>query len=116
MESVQAVLAVVAGLALRFGIPIALTILAVLWMRHLDARWKKDADEQRIKLYGTAVPAHNTRCWDVKKCTEAQKAKCTAYAHPELPCWQVFRDGNGALREGCLDCQVFRLAPLPVVG
>jgi hypothetical protein len=58
----------------------------------------------------------NTGCWDVKHCTPEQKAKCPAYAHKETPCWQFYRQKNGALREGCIGCDVFKQAPVPIAS
>ena len=115
MTNYQAVMNVVLGLLLRLGIPVVLMIVLVLLMRRIDQKWKEEAERERVRLYGSASAARNTRCWDVKKCSEECKAKCTAYARQEVPCWQLFRDQNGVLRESCLGCNVFREAPIPIL-
>jgi hypothetical protein len=104
----NATLAVIFGLLLRLGIPLAITILVFTLLRRLDARWQREAAAEQH----APVPARP--CWEVKGCSADKMKTCPAVAHPETPCWQVFRSKEGALREGCLDCDVFRLAPAPV--
>ncbi len=106
MENVYPFMAMLLGLVLRIGIPVFITVLVVLFLRWLDERWQKESVDQRV------VTARNIRCWDIQRCSEQQRASCSAYAHPEVPCWQHFRDPEGALREQCLGCQVFLKAPV----
>ena len=115
MTGFQGLLNIILGLLFRLGIPISLTIILVLLMRRLDQKWKEEAARERLRLYGSASVAKNTRCWDAKKCSEENKAKCPAYARQDVPCWQLLRDQNGTLRESCLGCNVFREAPIPVL-
>lgn len=107
METLTSFLAVLIGLIVRLAIPIAGTIIAIYFLRKLDAHWQAEA-----KLPPT--PAHKTECWNVKGCSPEQKKKCTAASSP-LPCWQVFRQPNGYLREECISCQVFVNAPTPAL-
>ncbi len=101
------------GLIARLGIPVALTVLLARWLARLDARWQEEARRGVQPLPGANL-IRNTGCWDVKHCAPEQKAKCLAFARQEIPCWQVFRQKNGALREGCTGCVVFVKAPVPV--
>ena len=57
---------------------------------------------------GLAAP----RCWDVKGCTESQKAQCAAPQHPEMPCWQARFDAEGHIPEDCVNCDTFQRYPL----
>ncbi len=103
----DAVLAFVLGLLVRIGIPVAVTALIFFLLRRLDERWQKEA---------LAIPVISSQrpCWETKGCSEQKRKDCPAFAQPNIPCWQVFRTKNGLLREECLGCDVFRLAPSPV--
>ena len=107
METITSVLAIIAGLLLRLAIPIAGTILVVTLLRKLDARWQREAQL-------SPLPVAKIECWKVKGCTAAQKKNCTAASSP-LPCWQVFREPNGYMRERCISCEVFIDAPIPAL-
>ncbi|MCX6035377.1 MAG: hypothetical protein NTV38_10440, partial [Chloroflexi bacterium] len=96
------------GLLLRVGIPVAVTALIFFLLRSLDERWQKEA--QAIPVISSQRP-----CWEIKGCSEENRKNCPAIAQPNVPCWQVFRTKNGLLREECLGCDVFRLAPVPVL-
>lgn len=102
-------LAIVLGVLLRITIPIAVTIILVIVFKRLDERWKKAADSD-----GPAtVQAKNVGCWEINKCPAELRAQCEAYANPDIPCWQVFREDDGMLRERCLGCDIFKHAPVP---
>ena len=100
------VLTFVLGLLLRIGIPVTVTALIFFLLRRLDERWQKEA---------LAIPVISSQqpCWEIKGCSEEKRKHCPASATPNIPCWQVFRTKNGLLREECLGCDVFRLAPVP---
>jgi len=110
MDPLSTFLTIIVGLLLRFGIPIALTAVVIYLLKRLDEHWQADARRELI----VAPMAHNTGCWDVKNCSPEQRKKCSAYSHPETPCWQQYRDKRGYLQEQCLGCDVFRQAPVPV--
>lgn len=112
MDAIHALVTIAVGLTIRLGIPIALTALLILILRRLDERWQAQARQEPL-----ALPlARNTGCWDVKKCSAEQRARCSAYAHPDTPCWQHFRARDGTLRKSCLGCDVFLKAPIPVTS
>jgi hypothetical protein len=113
MSGFEAVLTVVVGLLVRFAVPIALTIFAVWFFRRLDRRWQAEAQE-RTQLQIALTTAKRTPCWEQKKCSEESRASCPVYAQKNLPCWQVLREKDGNLKPACLDCGVFRDAPMPV--
>jgi hypothetical protein len=108
METIMAVLAVITGFALRLAIPIAITALAIYFLRRLDARWKKEAEGQL--LYPVV---EKPKCWEINGCNAEKRATCIGYQSKQ-PCWQAFRQENGYLQEHCLRCDVFRKAPVPV--
>ena len=101
------VLTFITGVLLRLGIPIALTALVFALLHRLDKRWREEA------LALPVIPAGKP-CWEIKGCPEERKKNCLAVAHPNTPCWQVFRTRDGVMKETCLGCDVFRQAPVPV--
>lgn len=109
MEWLSTLSAVLIGFVLRLGLPIAITVLIVLFLRYLDRRWQREAFQESPPLR----PAHNPGCWVSKRCPEEMRRACQAYQHPELPCWLVLRQKDGRLQERCLLCEIFRQAPLP---
>ncbi len=113
MSALEVVLIFVIGVVVRFAIPIALTIVAIWLFRKLDARWQAEAAE-RVRAQMALMPALRTPCWEQNQCPAERRATCPAYAQKDVPCWQVFRDKDGNLKLACLDCVVFRDAPVAV--
>jgi hypothetical protein len=109
METITTTLAVLAGLLLRFGLPILVMAVAVYFLRRLDNRWQEEA---RQRMADVVTQAPQTPCWEVHNCQN--KEQCVAYVKPGTPCWQQFRSDEGLLKESCLDCSIFRNAPVPV--
>jgi hypothetical protein len=109
METITTILAVLTGILLRFGLPILVMAIAVYFLRRLDNRWQQEAKE---RMAGSLASTPQTPCWEVHNCQN--KEQCTAYVNRGTPCWQQFRSDEGLLKESCLDCSVFRNAPVPV--
>jgi hypothetical protein len=106
MNNVFDLLTILIGVALRIVIPSLITVLAVFFLRRLDARWQSE---------GKASPllVKKPECWKINKCSPALRKNCPGYLSP-LPCWQARRLPNGYLRNECLDCKIFHTAPIPV--
>jgi hypothetical protein len=113
MEWINEFSAIVVGLAIRFGIPVGLTLLVVLAFKQLDERWRKSAQENRNQLAVAGLAPRNIGCWLINNCSAESLANCKAFTHPETPCWQVFRDDQGRLKESCRGCRIFIEAPIP---
>ena len=113
MSVPDATLAFVVGVLIRFAIPVALTLAAIWFFRKLDQRWKAEAEEL-TRLQMALALAKRTPCWEQKQCPPEKLDSCPVYAQKELPCWQIMRDKNGNLKPACLECGVFRNAPLPI--
>jgi|SRR3990172_6126777 len=107
MEAIFSFLAILAGVLLRLVVPIAGTAVLIHFLRRLDARWQTEAQLQPI-------PVQKPECWKITGCSARQQKNCAAKTST-LPCWQVFRQPNGYLREGCLSCKVFIDAPIPAL-
>ena len=112
MENIDALLSVFAGLLIRLGIPLIGTILVIMLLRKLDNRWKAEA----VESMNAPMQAAPEPCWEFNNCSPEAMENCPAAQNPSTPCWQLFRNDKGVLREECLGCEVFRLAPLPVTG
>ncbi len=131
MESLAAIGAAVVGIAIRIVIPLLVTVLIAWGLRKLDARWQHEAEEQRervLRSARTAAPALlrltkggngrkpppvSPNCWEWRHCPPETRNACPAYLQAGIPCWQVFRGTSGRLPEECLECDVFRVAPVP---
>lgn len=110
MEWLPTTLAMILGILLRIAVPVLVTILFIFLLRKLDERWKAESDLGDVML----VKPGNVGCWEINMCPEDMRAKCKAYQNQDTPCWQVFRNENGRLKERCIGCDVFRHAPVPV--
>jgi hypothetical protein len=107
MEWINSVLVVLAGLGLRLAIPIGITLLAVYVLHKVDVRWQEEAAQLPLP-----VEVEKLHCWEIHNCPAEKAKSCTTPASAE-PCWQLHRQSNGYLAEACLNCQVFRQAPIP---
>jgi hypothetical protein len=108
MEWMMSILTFAAGLLVRLLVPLALTAFLVWLLGRLDEKWQAGRPASQA-----ATLARNSGCWIAKECSPEQQARCDARAHPEMPCWQYFRQPDGTLQERCLACKIFREAPLP---
>lgn len=106
METINALLAVIAAFLVRLAIPILVTLAAVYFLKRLDSHWQSEGETQPVLV-------EKPECWKVNKCPPAQRKTCPGYLSP-LPCWQARRLPNGYLRSECLDCEIFRNAPVPL--
>ena len=105
MESMPHV-SYLAGILVRLAVPIAITLLAAYGLRRLDQRWQQQATSNQSSAAGLI------KCWVLNDCPSEQRANCAVYQERRLPCWQAFRDEAGRLPTRCLDCDVFRQAPV----
>jgi hypothetical protein len=111
----NAVAALLIGIMIRFGLPILITALVVWTLKRLDARWQAEIDERRIQsMEGVAI--QEIKCWELQNCLEEERGDCVAFQNPAIPCWQHFRNGQGELREDCLECEIFRITPITIAA
>jgi hypothetical protein len=106
MTNIYDLFAVLAGVALRLVIPLLITGLAVFFLRRLDKRWQSEGIDRPLLV-------KKPECWKINKCSPALRKNCPGYLSP-LPCWQAMRLPNRTLRNECLDCKIFRSAPIPL--
>jgi hypothetical protein len=108
MEDSYSLVAILIGLLLRLALPVAVTMVAIFFLRKLDLHWQEQAEHESNRPVGEKVS-----CWELKNCPVEKRKGCPAPSSPQ-PCWQVNRLPNGYLQEECLDCVIFRNAPTPV--
>jgi len=106
MDALDTLLVLVAGVVIRFAIPVGITAVMIYFLRKLDARWQ--AEGQSVDQALVEKP----RCWEANNCSPEQMASCPGYLSDQ-PCWQAFRTEDGHLKEKCLGCSVFHHAPIP---
>jgi hypothetical protein len=105
---IETVIVFLGWTVLRIGLPVLITAIVVLWLKQLDANWKEEAILEGEA--DEALPA----CWELLNCPPGRRAGCPAYQHAEIACWQVFRLEDGGLKPACLDCEVYRRAPVAI--
>jgi hypothetical protein len=110
MENWNVLLTIITGLILRIGLPIAATVIVILFLRMLDNRWRVEARQNLL----VPVVASSAPCWEITGCSQEQRENCPASKQSASPCWQFFRSKHGTLKETCLGCEVFRQAPLMI--
>jgi hypothetical protein len=98
---------VLVGILLRIALPLLIMAGLVYILRRLDARWREEA----IYHQKFETAKDQKHCWEIKGCSAERMANCEATKTDE-PCWQVFRKTNGYLMDECLQCPVFRSAPV----
>lgn len=114
MEGLMSLGAILVGFIARLGIPLLATAILIFFLRRMDIRWQREAAEALgVQETGSAL-FQQIRCWTSKECPQEGRERCPAFLKKQQPCWQVFRDEEGRLREECLDCPVFQKAPVPV--
>ena len=104
-NSLIEIIAVLVGILLRLGIPIALTLLLAMFLKWLDKRWQAEAEMERIEVAVLAQSSGKQRpCWEIHNCPQNLRKNCKAYANPATPCWELFRV-NGHLKPACRTCK-----------
>jgi hypothetical protein len=114
MEGLIGTGAVILGLLLRFGIPILVTGFFIWVLRRLDERWQREGTKLEAADPIESPLFSNLRCWILNDCTPEQRERCPAFIEAVRPCWQVHRNGNGDMKDKCIDCEIFQTAPIPV--
>jgi uncharacterized membrane protein YraQ (UPF0718 family) len=111
----EEILAVVGMFLLRLGVPLVITLAVGYWLRRLDAKWQTEAqaqwEQEELPAELKALERPEQPCWEIKGCTEAQKARCPACKAWDIPCWVAQLRATGRLPAGCPDCALFSLSP-----
>jgi len=102
MPSLEHILSLIAGLLIRIGLPVTVSLGILYALKKLDKKWQKE------QLSLPVIASGYEACWKVKNCPEDQRKACPAFQNPEVPCWQTFKATTGLLKDTCLDCGVFR--------
>lgn len=114
MNALEVFGAILLGLVVRFGLPVAATIALIWLFRRLDEKWRQEA-EQSLTEIQARIANQSMPCWEFNQCPESQREKCPSYQQRNKPCWQVYRRKDGTLEPRCLGCEFFRKAPIPLM-
>ena len=110
MDELTITAAVLIGILLRFGIPLALTFGLAWVLRRLDERWRLEAEQEAAQAKYKAQQAAllemwlQQPCWEINNCSQKQRALCKAFQQKDIPCWEIFRS-NGSLSTRCKNCE-----------
>lgn len=96
---------------LRLMVPLAVTVLVVWWLRHLDARWEmegraEDMATQVTSRGRTALREPDRPCWEIRGCSAEERQHCDVCRNSALPCWLVRMQLTGKLSGRCVGCGV----------
>lgn len=65
-------------------------------------------EERGFNLAGIKGMMSMAPCWEIKGCSEADRAQCDAYEHALEPCWIVRTKAKICEEEDCAACPVYR--------
>jgi MerR family transcriptional regulator/heat shock protein HspR len=65
-------------------------------------------EEHGLNLAGIRAMMSMIPCWELKPCTEADRATCDAYHKPLAPCWAVKVKGDHCQELDCRACHVYQ--------
>jgi len=65
-------------------------------------------EERGFNIAGIKAMMSLAPCWEIKGCSEADRASCDAYEHALEPCWIVKTKADICKEEDCANCPVYR--------
>jgi hypothetical protein len=109
----QDTLVILGMLALRLGVPIALTAGICYVLNRAQASREAELSGQRAAhLRACAKEGKVVRqlhCWEIKRCDPETRPSCPAYHRQNLPCWLALQLAGHALGDECLRCGLYDL-------
>lgn len=92
---------------MRIALPLTLTFGIGAWA---ERKFRLSAQVEETARLAQAVLARRSKiipmqCWAIKHC---QDSNCSAFVHPELPCWEATQVARNVVREECLSCKLYR--------
>ena len=92
-----------AGLFLRFGVPLGLTIFLAWLLNNLDLSW---LNEMRGDSHAEKTVLHQKPqgCWILHKLP----LENSSFGDPQDACWKVRVNFEGILPDQCLECDSFK--------
>ncbi len=100
-----------AGLFLRFGVPLGFTILLAWLLRNLDLHWLEEAVEDKGVDHGNEVRLPDG-CWIIHNFSKDHPEGI----EPQDSCWKVRIRFEGILPDQCIDCPYFKEGVLEVAA
>ena len=80
-----------------------------------DLEWikcfRRQITERGLNFAGIRVLLALIPCWDLKPCTQEERANCPAYMNGEIVCWSSSEHGSKSCEiNECQNCKVYRTA------
>ncbi len=63
--------------------------------------------EKKIGINGIKVIYSLIPCWEIVKCSEEERANCSAYNGAETPCWTENHPNTYCENKDCRECSVY---------
>lgn len=92
-----------AGLFLRFGVPLGFTIILAWLLRNMDLHWLEKADEEKGQVNSTKEQLPEG-CWIIHNLSKDDLTGMELHD----TCWKVRMRFEGVLPDQCLECQYFK--------
>ena len=100
-----------AGLFLRFGVPLGLTIILAWLLRNMDLRWMEEG-EPSVESNRIENKELSEICWIVHNFVKDDGVELEA----QETCWKVRMRFEGILPSECLDCEIFQEGLLEIAA
>lgn len=68
---------------------------------------RKMIEEKGLNIAGIRMILSGIPCWELKPCSEEDRAVCDAYHLSDSPCWLVEHKGEACKNENCRECPVY---------
>ncbi|MEW6005277.1 MAG: MerR family transcriptional regulator [Stygiobacter sp.] len=69
---------------------------------------RKAINESKISINGIRTIYSLIPCWEIVKCSEDDRQKCSAYNQHSQPCWSINHPNTVCENKECRECDVYR--------
>ncbi|MDP4115006.1 MAG: MerR family transcriptional regulator [Bacteroidota bacterium] len=64
-------------------------------------------NKEKISINGIKTILSLIPCWEIKKCSENDRANCSAFNSHSVPCWLAGHENTSCSQLNCRDCVVY---------
>ena len=68
---------------------------------------RNEINTSKISINGIKTIYAMLPCWDIVKCSEKERSKCSSYNNYDSPCWTYDHSNNVCGTKNCRDCKVY---------
>ncbi|MCX8105688.1 MAG: MerR family transcriptional regulator [Ignavibacterium album] len=69
---------------------------------------RKAINESKISINGIKTIYSLIPCWEIVKCSNEDREKCSAYNQHDEPCWNSKHPNTICENKDCRDCEVYK--------